>query len=91
MKSLRILLCAIAAATIASTLLLPAQTANIYNRYGMALVQESDGSYTIKNAEAYVPLIGDPYRLPKALVPYKASVPAYKKAIMETVSSETII
>ena len=91
MKPLRILLCAIAAATIASTLLLPAQTANIYNRYGMALVQESDGSYTIKNAEAYVPLIGDPYRLPKALDPYKASVPAYKKAIMETVSSETII
>lgn len=93
MKTLRVLLFALVASTIASALCLTSAEAatTIYNRYGMALAQEADGSYTIKNAQAYVPLIGDPYKLPKALVPYEAKVPSYSKEAMETVHGETII
>ncbi len=88
MKSLKILFLALAAST---CLLTSAEAAKLYNRYGMGLVQGSDGSYTIKAAKAYEALIGDPYRLPKALVPYVPKVPAYSKSAMETVVPETIV
>ena len=88
MKYLRVVLLALVASTF---LLTPVKAANIYNRYGMVLLKESDGSYTIKDAKAYEALTGDPYRLPKALVPYDAKVPAYSKTAMETVVPETIV
>lgn len=92
MKSLRLFLFALIATTVASTLFVtPVMAAKIYNRYGMTLNKESDGSYTINNAKAYEALIGDPYKLPQALVPYESKVPAYDKAVMETVATETII
>ena len=87
MRNLRVLLLAF----IASTFLLAPMKAAPHNRYGMVLVQGNDGSYTIKNAKAYEALIGDPYRLPKALVPYTATVKAYDKAAMKTVAVKTHI
>ena len=88
MKTLRVLLLALIAWTLFPA---PVEAANIYNRYGMVLIKESNGSYSIKDAKAYEELIGDPYRLPKALVPYEAKVPAYSKAAMETVVPETFV
>lgn len=88
MKFLKALL----VASIASTFFLtPAKAEGIYNRYGMALVENSDGGYSIKNAKEYEALIGDPYRLPKALVPYESKVPAYNNAAMEKVVPETFV
>ena len=74
MKSLRVLLCALIAF---SLFLMPDQAAAISNRYGMVLTEESDGSYTIRDAKKIEALIGDPYRLPKALVPYESSSRRY--------------
>ena len=74
MKSLRILLYALIAFTF---FLLPDRAAAIGNRYGMTLVKGSDGSYTIRDAKKIEALIGDPYRLPKALVPYESSSKRY--------------
>lgn len=83
MKFLRVLLFALIASVLSLT---PMRAAKIYNRYGMVLVEGKDGRYTIKEAKAYEPLIGDPYQLPDALVPYEAEVPAYDKAAMEKVT-----
>ncbi len=69
MKSLRVLLFALTASVL---FLAPLRAENFRNRYGMPLVKESDGSYIIPNAKAYEAVIGDPNRLPKALVPYKS-------------------
>lgn len=88
MKQLKAALIALIFSTFFLT---PSNAANIYNRYGMALNKEKDGSYTIKNTEAYIALIGDPYRLPKALVPYEPKIKAYSKTAMETVVPETYI
>ena len=88
MKFLRILFIALVASGLFLT---QAGAANIYNRYGMVLIEESEGRYTIKDAKAYEALIGDPYKLPKALVPYEAKVPAYSKAAMESVVPETFV
>ena len=88
MKSLRVLLAVLISSTFLFT---PIKAQKIYNRYGMVLNNESDGSYTIKDAKAYEALIGDPYLLPKALVPYDAKVPAYSKAAMKKVAAETIV
>ena len=88
MKSLRVLLCALIASAFIGV---PAGAAGISNRYGMALSQQADGSYTIKSAKAYVPFIGDPNLLPDALVPYVAKVPAFDKASMKKVVGESIV
>lgn len=88
MKSLRVLFLTLIASIIFLT---PANAATIYNRYGMVLIEGSDGSYSIKDAKKYEALIGDPYQLPKALVPYLAKVPAYKKVAMETLVPESIV
>ena len=60
-----------------SFFLLPDRAAAIGNRYGMTLVKGSDGSYIIRDAKKIEALIGDPYRLPKALVPYESSSKRY--------------
>lgn len=88
MKSLRVLLAVLISSTFLFT---PIKAQKIYNRYGMVLNKEGEGSYTIKDAKAYEALIGDPYLLPKALVPYDAKVPAYSKAAMKKVAAETIV
>ena len=88
MKSLRVLLAVLISSTFLFT---PIKAQKIYNRYGMVLNKEGEGSYTIKDAKAYEALIGDPYLLPKALVPYDAKVPAYSKAAMKKVDAETIV
>lgn len=88
MKTLKLFLLTLFAAALFPTLV---SAANIYNRYGMVLLQQSDGNYTIKDAQKYEPLIGDPYRLPKVLVPYEAKVPAYNNSAMETVVPETVV
>ncbi len=88
MKFLRVLLFTLIASVLSLT---PMRAAKIYNRYGMVLVEGKDGRYTIKDAKAYEPLIGDPYQLPDALVPYEAEVPAYDKAAMEKVTPETVV
>ena len=88
MKFCRVFLFAMVAATFFLT---PAEAAKIYNRYGMVLVEEGDGRYSIKDAKSYEALIGDPYLLPEALIPYEAEVPAYDAAAMEKVVPETIV
>ena len=88
MKYLKVLILALAATTL---FLAPLQAAKIYNRYGMALVQEKDGSYTLRDAKAIEALIGDPYRLSKVCVPFKPKVRAYSKEAMDTVVPETVV
>ena len=89
MKTLKVFLLALAASL---CFLSPAMAAaKIYNRYGMALVKESDGSYTLKDAKAIEKWIGDPYRLSDVLIPYKPKVKAYSKEIMDTVVPETFV
>ena len=74
MKSLRILLFAL---TASAFFMMSDKAAAISNRYGMVLIEKSDGSYTIRDARKIEALIGDPYRLPKALVPYESSSKRY--------------
>ena len=88
MKALKVFLFAFVASTF---FLAPVQAATPFNRYGMVLSQKPDGSYMIKDAQQYERLIGDPTRLPKALVPYEAKVPAYDKKAMETVVPENFV
>ena len=88
MKSLRILLYALIAFTF---FLLPDRAAAIGNRYGMTLVKGSDGSYTIRDAKKIEALIGDPYRLPKALVPYESKISVYDQASVDKIVPEDIV
>ncbi len=88
MKSLRVLLFALIAFIF---ILMPLEAATIKNRYGMTLVEESDGSYTIKDAKKIEALIGDPYRLPKALVPYETKISVYDQASIDTVVPEDLV
>ena len=88
MKSMKAILFAL---IVFLSFLTPARAAGVYNRYGMVLIQESDGSYKIKNAKEFEALIGDPYQLPDALVPYEAKVPAYSKAAQKAVKPESIV
>ena len=85
MKSPKVLLFALIAFTF---ILMSHEAAAIRNRYGMTLVEESDGSYTIKDVKKIEALIGDPYRLPKALVPYEAKISVYDQASIDTVVPE---
>ena len=88
MKSLRILLYALIAFTF---FLLPDRAAAIGNRYGMTLVEGSDGSYIIRDAKKIEALIGDPYRLPKALVPYESKISVYDQASVDKIVPEDIV
>ena len=88
MKSLRVLLFAAVAFTL---FLMPNEATAIRNRYGMTLVEKSDGSYTIKDAKKIEALIGDPYRLPKALVPYEAKISVYDPASVEAIVPEDLV
>ena len=88
MKSLRVLLFAAVAFTL---FLMPNEATAIRNRYGVTLIEESDGSYTIKDAKKIEALIGDPYRLPKALVPYEAKISVYDPASVETIVPEDLV
>ena len=88
MKTLRILLFALIAVAFS---LMPTKAANINNRYGMVLIKESDGSYTIRDAKKIEALIGDPYRLPKALVPYEAKISVYDQASIDAIVPEDIV
>ena len=88
MKSRKVLLFALIAFTF---ILMSHEAAAIRNRYGMTLVEESDGSYTIKDAKKIEALIGDPYRLPKALVPYEAKISVYDQASIDTVVPEDLV
>lgn len=88
MKSLRVLLFAAVAFTL---FLMPNEATAIRNRYGMTLIEESDGSYTIKDAKRIEALIGDPYRLPKALVPYEAKISVYDPASVEAIVPEDLV
>ena len=92
MKPLRLFLFAFIASTLFLT---PIKAQNIRNRYAMGLAEDGNGGYTIKNAQAYEKMIGrDPYRLPKALVPYKRPpVRIFEKAAaeMEKIVPETLV
>ena len=88
MRSLRVLLLAL---VVSAFFLTPITAATIYNRYGMVLIEEGDGSYSIKDAQKYEALIGDPYLLPKALIPYEAKVPAYNNSAKEKIVPETLV
>ena len=88
MKSLRVFLFALIAFPL---FLLPGRAASISNRYGMVLTEESDGSYTIRDAKKIEALIGNPYRLPKALVPFEPKISVLDRASMDSVVPEDIV
>ena len=88
MKSLRILLFAL---TASAFFMMPDKASAISNRYGMVLIEKSDGSYTIRDARKIEALIGDPYRLPKALVPYESKISVYDQASIDRIVPEDIV
>lgn len=88
MKTLRVLLCLLVAS---SFILAPAYAAkSVRNRYGMPLVKGKDGSYSIRNAKSYEPFIGDPNRLPDALVPYRVHIDLFDMPAKGSIPTETI-